>query len=150
MIDTRGSETERKSLWQMILSSCGTRADRLNQYWFTAWTLAWAITYVAANMMLKTDLGLEPPMSWLIALAPDVFALAALTSYMRFLRRADELMRRIQLEGLAFGFGAAVLFISAWPLLEKAGAPVMTYNNALTVMMFSWVAGQLLSLRRYS
>ena len=40
----------------------------------------------------------------LIPLIPPAFALRA---YLRFLGRMDELGRRIRLEALAFGFGAA-------------------------------------------
>lgn len=74
---------------------------------------------------------------------------AAVFSYMHFLRNADELLRKIQLQGLAMGFGAAVVFVPGYQLLEAAGASEMQTDHLLMVMIFSWVAGQLYGAWHY-
>ncbi len=62
---------------------------------------------------------------------------------------ADELLRKIQLEGLALGFGAGVIFAMSYQLLERAGAPQLQVSDTVVVMMVGWAVGQLLGLRRY-
>ena len=141
--------TERQSWWEMIKSCSGTEADRRNQYRFLAWLLAWAVSFLAATWALRPDLGLEGPAAWAIAIAPNVLGLGALLAYLHFLRMADELLRKIQLEGLALGFGAGVVFAMSYQLLERAGAPQLQVSDTVVVMMVGWAVGQLLGLRRY-
>ena len=143
------SETERQSWWEMIKSCSGTEADRRNQYRFLAWLLAWAVSFLAATWALRSDLGLEGPAAWTIAIGPDVLGICALLAYLHFLRMADELLRKIQLEGLALGFGAGVIFAMSYQLLERAGAPQLRVSDTVVVMMVGWAVGQLLGLRRY-
>ena len=135
--------------WEMIKSCSGTEADRRNQYWFTAWLIAWAVSFVAANQILKSELEMADPLSWAVAIGPNVFAIAALLAYLRFLRQADELLRKIQLEGLALGFGVGVVFMLSYQLLERVGAPQLHVGDPVVVMMVAWALGQLLGMRRY-
>jgi hypothetical protein len=69
---------------------------------------------------------------------------------LRFLRQADELLQKIQLEGLAIGFAAGAFFALGYQLLEHLGAPELDVSAPVTVMMFGWAFGQLLASRRYS
>ena len=55
--------------------------------------------------------------AWSVAILPDALGIGALLAYVRFLQRADELMQRIQLEGLALGFGVGVVFATGYQLL---------------------------------
>ena len=116
---------------------------------FTAWTFAWALSYVAASWALKADLDLATPLVWLLAAAPNVIAVVAVFAYMRFLRMADELLRKIQLEGLALGFAAGVVFITGYQLLEAAGASQLQTDDIVLVMIFSWMAGQFYGMWHY-
>ena len=147
--NTTRDDAPRKSLWDTIKACSGTELDRRNPYRFTAWTFAWTLSYVAASWVLKADLDLATPLVWLLAAAPNVIAVVAVFAYLRFLRMADELMRRIQLEGLAIGFGCGVFFAAGYPLFERAGAPPVDSNDLLMVMMLGWVGGQLYSMGRY-
>ena len=146
--DVLDSDANRMSWWAIIKACSGTAADRRNQYWFLGWMFAWAVSFVAATWAL---VGLEPDgaAAWLIAAGPNVFSVAALLAYLRFLRMADELLRQIQLEGLALGFGAGALFAVGYQLLELAGAPQAQLSDLAGVMMVAWAAGQLLATRRY-
>ncbi len=145
--DPLGGEASR-SWWAIIKACSGTAADRRNQYWFLGWMFAWAVSFVAATWAL---VGLEPDgaAAWLVAAGPNVFSVAALLAYLRFLRMADELLRQIQLEGLALGFGAGVLFAVGYQLLVLAGAPQAQLSDLAGVMMVAWAVGQLLATRRY-
>lgn len=139
----------RMSFWQALAASCGTATDRRNQYRFTGWMLAWGVSFVAGVWLLETSTGLHRGVATAIAVMPNVFALAALVAYLRFLREADELVRRIQLEGLATGFGAGAIFAMGYFLLERIGAPVLTADRTIFVMMIGWVFGQLVGTWRY-
>jgi hypothetical protein len=87
--------------------------------------------------------------AWVVALLPDLFALGVVLAYVRFLRGADELMRRVQLEGLALGFGAGFFFAMGYRLLERAGAPGLDINDASIPMLIAFFAGQTIALWRY-
>lgn len=142
-------ELPRKSLLELIQGCSGTAQDQRNSARFTLWLLAWAVTYVAAHWALKSDMNIAAPLVWLLAAAPILIMVAAVFSYMHFLRNADELLRKIQLQGLAMGFGAAVVFVPGYQLLEAAGASEMQTDHLLMVMIFSWVAGQLYGAWHY-
>jgi hypothetical protein len=82
----------------------------------------------------------------LLPLIPSAFALRA---YLRFLGRMDELARRIQLEALAFGFGATGMLTFAYGFLENAGLPKLSYVFVLPLMIALWGIGAAIATRRY-
>ena len=82
----------------------------------------------------------------LIPLVPSAFALRA---YLRYLGRMDELGRRIQLEALAFAFGAAGMLTFAYGFLENAGFPKLSYVFVLPLMIALWGVGGAIATRRY-
>ena len=149
MAEVDSGNTERMSWWQMIRSCSGTELDRRNQYYFVVWLAAWGVTYVGATWVLETYESLWGTTAYLLALVPSIFFIGALFAYLRFLRMTDELIRRIQVEGLAIGFGAGVIFATAYQILERAGAPELEANTVVVVMMFGWVVGQLIGTWRY-
>ncbi len=146
MSDVPTRDTDGESWWRRI-AACEPMAWA-DQREFLGWTFAWALSFVAASWALRADL-IEGPPAWAVALLPDVIGIAALLAYVRFLHRADELMQRIQLEGLALGFGAGVIFATGYHLLERAGAPRLGISDPVIVMMVTWAVGQLLALWRY-
>ena len=142
-------ELPRRSLRELIQGCSGTPQDRRNSRHFTLWCLAWAIAYVGAHWTLKADLELATALVWLLVSTPILLMIAAVFSYMHFLRNADELLQKIQVQGLAMGFGAGVVFVTGYQLLEAAGANEMQTDHLLVLMMFSWMAGQIHGAWRY-
>jgi hypothetical protein len=135
--------------WTESIKNCsGTAVDRTNQYRFLAWTAVWGIAFVSATWALSRGLVPAGVAAWFVALTPLLPAVMALSAYLRFLRMADELLRKIQFEGLAIGFGCGVIAGVGYPLLERAGAPESP-GLVMLVMMLGWAVGQLLGLRRY-
>ena len=65
---------------------------------------------------------------WLVAALPLVIAAGALWFWLRYLREADELQRRIQLNAVAFGFGVTFFWITSYSALIAAGAPRLEQN----------------------
>ena len=143
------SEVKSRSWWQVIKNSSGTELDRRNEKRFAGLSFVWAVSYVAASWTLKADLDLANPLVWFLVAAPNLIAIAAVFAYLRFLRMADELARKIQLEGLALGFAAGLLVATGYQLAEAAGAPQLETDYIIVMMIFSWTIGQLLGIWRY-
>ena len=101
--------------------------------------------FVTVWLTPKIDPVLRAPFV-LIPLIPSAFALRA---YLRFLGRMDELGRRIQLEALAFGFGAAGMLTFAYGFLENAGLPKLSYVFVFPLMIALWGIGGAIATRRY-
>lgn len=91
----------------------------------------------------------DQPVKTLVALVPLIPAGFALMAYLRFLTRMDELGRRIQLEALAFGFGAAGMLTFAYGFLENAGFPRISYTWVFPLMIGLWGIGGAIATRRY-
>ena len=111
--------------------------------------LAMAAYVIVVLVSIKFVSGLEQPIKTLVALAPLVPAALALFAYLRFLSRMDELGRRIQLEALAFGFGAAGMLTFAYGFLENAGFPQLSYIWVFPLMIALWGIGGAIASYRY-
>ncbi|CAN5847894.1 hypothetical protein BH23ACT10_BH23ACT10_23930 [soil metagenome] len=144
-------QTDRTSWWQCMRGTSASEADRRNQLWFKAWMTAWGISFVGATWVLRSANAGSPTGStaWIVALVPTGLAIIAVVAFMRFLRQTDELIRRIQLEALVFGFVTAILFGVASPLLARAGAPELGVNGLAAIAMLAFGIGQLVGTRRY-
>jgi len=92
---------------------------------------------------------IDQPLKTAVALVPLIPAGFALVAYLRFLGRMDELGRRIQLEALAFGFGAAGMLTFAYGFLENAGFPQASYIWVFPVMIALWGIGGAIASYRY-
>src|SRR5216683_6843062 len=100
---------------------------------------------VTVNLTSNVDPTLRVPLV-LIPLIPSAFALRA---YLRFLGQMDKLGRRIQLEALAIGFGAAGMLTFAYGFLENAGFPKLSYVFVFPLMIALWGIGAAIATRRY-
>ena len=113
-------------------------------------SLLWAVVFVGSTWWLNAESGPTGLAAWAIAALCAALGGLALAAFRKFLLEADELTRRIQLEGVAFGFGIGLLFSVSYQLFNNAGAPDMAMTHAGTVLVFGYVTGVLLATRRYS
>ncbi|NNF67148.1 MAG: hypothetical protein HKM98_06535 [Gammaproteobacteria bacterium] len=144
------TNTPAKTGWKRYIYGSSTNAaDHRNQLRFTAWVFFWGVSFVVATKLLKSDTVIATPLTWLIILIPTVLGLAALLSYLKFLRNTDEMLRKIQMEGLAIGFAVGVLGSWSYSLLETVGAPKISAVDLSAVMMITWALGQLYGTWRY-
>ena len=111
--------------------------------------LAMAAYVIVVLVSIKLVGDLEQPIKTLVALTPLVPATLALFAYLRFLSRMDDLGRRIQLEALAFGFGAAGMLTFAYGFLENAGFPQLSYIWVFPSMIALWGIGGAIASYRY-
>jgi hypothetical protein len=149
MAENGSGDSQRMTFWEALNAGCGTEADRRNQYSFVGWCLAWALTLTGVIVYLETHSDFRGTGAWLLAVLPFALSIGALLSYLRFLRMADELLRKIQVEGLAIGFGAGVLFTLGYRVLERAGAPQMSASDTVLLMIAGWLVGQLAATWHY-
>ena len=70
-------------------------------------------------------------------------------AYLKFLREADELARKIQFDGIAFAFGVGILLTVGYQMFEWAGAPVLELSTVATIMLVAFSVGQINAMRRY-
>lgn len=141
-------ETTAKAL---LWNACGDLAprDARNQRRFLSWCLAWAAALVAVTFALKHGTLPAGPLAGSLAVVPSLVGVGAVGSYVAFLRDADELVRRIHLEALAWGFGSGVLLMVGYPVAELAGAPQLGMLAPLQVSLWMWAGATVVVARRY-
>ena len=118
------------------------------------WMLATGAAYLVASWAFVRGDAVPFVLRWSSAALVAALALAAVRSHLAFLRAADELVRRIETEALAIGFGAGAIAalvgsaIQPW-LREVDGEKYVVHAVAL-VLMLAWSAGSWVGTRRYS
>ena len=134
----------------MCCSALYTPRDARNMKVFNAWFIAAMLCFGVATIFTG-EKWLQPgAIAW--GLTAVTIALMAMTirAYMIFLRDADELLRKVQLEALALSFGVTILFMIGWRLCERLGAPKLDVDDPLIVMVVIFAIGQILGTRRYT
>lgn len=79
--------------------------------------LLWAASIIAVAALVKSGTVLAP-WSWLVSGVPVVLGLLVLKASLKMLREMDEMMRQIQLEALASGFGVALIIGNTLVVLD--------------------------------
>lgn len=126
-----------------------TSQDLRNLRNFNILALSAMSMFVVATILIGKGFIERGPLAWAIVAVAIATMLGMVGSYMHFLRHADELLRKIQLEGLALGFGAGVIFMLGYRLFERMGAPKLDIADGVLPMVLFWALGQYLGYRRY-
>jgi hypothetical protein len=102
-----------------------TIRDQHNRRVWGIWQGLWFISWFGLLILFRLRRDLVPAgmLYWVVAALPLFVAAGALWFWARYLRQADELQRRIQLNALAFGFGVTFFWIGSYSVLVVAGAP---------------------------
>ncbi len=141
-------EITRKPFWKRCDM---TERDRRNQWKVLAWLAMWTITWLAASLAIKSGWVSAGTPATIAALLPLVPGLLLLVAFSKFLRQADELQRKIQLDALALGFGAGLIGTIAYQLLERAGVILETdVSDIAVLMMVVYAYGVIAGQRRYA
>lgn len=150
MNDSNSADADKGTWWQSALLIRGqTEADQRNIRIFNIWCFVTALGFAAAAYAPWVLPQLRGPFAWAMAIIPIVLGGLAVHALLRFLREADEFMRKVQLEGIALGFGAAHVFCLGYFILEQVGAPRLPMIVAVFPMAFGWAVGALLVASRY-
>jgi hypothetical protein len=123
------------------------KASRAYVIEFGASMLAYAVVLILSIWLIQQNP--DAPWRYAVALAPVVPALFAVFAFVRFLRRMDELQRRIQLEALGLSFGATGILTFAYGFLENVGLPPISFIWIFPAMIALWGLGGALAAARY-
>ena len=131
----------------------GTPRDRQNMRRVRLWMCAWGLSFVGITAAVRFEWIPTGPIAITATLVCTIFGVVALFAYRRFLREADELRRKIEIEALALAFGAGMVGGMALWLLQRAGATLVAEADILSVIFIMALAngiGNFLGHRRYS
>jgi len=108
---------------------------------------AYAVVLVVAITIINAN----PHAGWraVVALAPVIPAGFAVLAFVRFLRRMDELQRRIQLEAIGLSFAVSGILTFAYGFLELVGFPHLSVIWVFPGMIMLWGLGAAVASRRY-
>lgn len=85
-----------------------------------------------------------------IATVQALFIGAIVVRTVLSIRRLDELLLKVHLEGIAISFTIFAALISGWAMLEKAGAPSIEWGVwAWPLMALFWSAAVVIRSRQY-
>jgi len=110
----------------------------------------WLGCFALSTWLIREETVAAGPVGWAVAILPNAVAVAAILAYGRYLREADELQRKIQLQALALGFGVGLFFGFGYRLFESLGAPPADVSDASVVIAFFYFVGLWLGRRRYA
>jgi hypothetical protein len=135
------------------LGSCAamTPRDRQNQLRANRWLAAWMGSWLGVNFAISYDVLPRGLPGSLAALLPLCLGVGAILAYRRFLREADELLRKILLDALALSVGVGMLAGFTSYLLVRTGA--LSREHVLVVislMMVTYSAAVAVGTRRFS
>jgi ABC-type tungstate transport system substrate-binding protein len=128
-----------------------TPRDLRNSRRILYWLIAWMATWLGANLAVSYDIldqGLPATLAASVSLG---LGIGCVFAYRRFLREADELRRKIELDALAVAFGVGVVGGLSYWLFGRAGAVgevdlLMVFVAMMVTYSFSVFVGQV----RYS
>ncbi len=104
-----GSRKAGRTSWFSALKWQGMReTDRANEKRVNSFAFAWMGLLVGANLMRQFTQVPEPFVLALL-LASTIPGALFVKAYLKMLREADEMLRQMQYEALAVGFGAGVV-----------------------------------------
>ncbi|MEO8504367.1 MAG: hypothetical protein ABI609_10765 [Acidobacteriota bacterium] len=120
-----------------------------NQRRFYIWLIGAMLAYLGATAAVRFKSSVPAGLAWSLVVLAWLLAIQTIRSYLAFLRGADELLRKIEIEALGLGFGVGAFFSMLYPLLRELGAPDVGQLGSAVVMMFAAAIGSWLGRRRY-
>ena len=115
--------------------------------------LLWLVLYFAIRLFVEANQSLPSGLRLGLAFVPTpVFALF-LWLFVKGIRSADELERRIQLEALGVAFPLGVLLLTTLGLVQRAvelNFQDWSYNHVWPFFVIFYLGGLMLARRRYA
>ena len=106
------------------------------------WLLAWAVTLGAVSYFSEYDWYSATWVKITGFSIHTIIGLGVIFAFKRFVNKADELERKIQLEALALSVGVTIVFFSSYTILQKSfGMIDLTPGYLITVMSFGYAVG---------
>ena len=140
-----------ENLGKVLFLQCGTKRDRQNQLRIMPWTFGWMLSFLAMTFAIRFEWITTSAAVVALSIVIMGLGVGTMLAYRRFLREADELVRKIELEALAATVGLGMVVGLSYWLLEFAeivsepGLPMI-----ITLMMVAYSIAVILGHRRYS
>ena len=115
--------------------------------------VSWLLLYFGVRFFLEANPGLPRGARLGLAFVPTPIFALFLWRFIQGIRSADELERRIQLEGLAVAFPLGLLLLSTLGLVQRAvelNFQDWSYNHVWPIFVFFYIFGVLLARKRYT
>jgi hypothetical protein len=130
--------------WHGVNWQAMRERDRLNDKRTSLWAFAWVASLAVSR--LPVAFGEVPHwFGWILGGISLAIGGQFVRSYLRMVREADELLRRVQLEGLAVGFGAGL--ICGFTAITFTPPSVWLALAILLAMTLGYVTSVLLAAR---
>jgi hypothetical protein len=140
-----------------------TPRDNHNLRTWAIWTGLWVFSLIGTQSLFNVHLlgdvavvrhfrrELVPAgvLHWLVAALPLLIGAGSLWFWLRYLREADELQRRIELNAVAFGFGVTFVWITSYRALTAAGAPTLEQNLLMMPGLGAYILARLYGRWQY-
>lgn len=95
--------------WLSVLKWEGMReVDRQNEKRVNIYAFMWALSMIGVALVVAYS-GFPEWVGWVAAAVPAAIGILCLRAYLRLLRAMDELLRQMQFEAMAVGFGTAMI-----------------------------------------
>lgn len=127
-----------------------TDRDRRSQRAVLGWSALWVGAFLICDQAIARDWIDGDPGVIVATVVVCLLALGWVAAYIRFLRNADELVRRIQLEAMAVALGAGLVSGFAIILLEDGDVIEARPSIPLVVMTLGYVVAVIVGYRRFS
>ena len=115
--------------------------------------LAWLASYMGIRLYLESGIALSSGVRLTLALLPSPLFAAFLWTFVRGIRTADELERRIQLEALAVAFPLGLMLLTTLGLVQRAvelNFQDWSYNHVWPMFALFYLCGLVVARRRYA
>lgn len=115
---------------------------------YILFSLAWALGYCFISLATSLQLLKDPAVTGLLMGGMVLLAIRIIKSYLGVFEKLDEMLKRIQLEGLSIGFGISFLTILAYAPFHKIGAPTLNIDFMIVIFSVSMAIGIFIANRR--
>lgn len=115
--------------------------------------LTWLVMYFGIRLFLEANTDWPSTTRLALSFVPTPLFAWFLWNFMRAIRSADELERRIQLEALGVAFPLACLLVTTLGLVQRAvtlNFQDWSYNHIWPMFALFYFVGLMLARRRYS
>ena len=127
-----------------------TDEDRKSQNRIVLWSAIWVAVFLTADTSIERG--------WMngdVAVVSATIVVCALgvvwvRSYVRFLRTADELARKVHLDAMAIGLGSGFVSGFGLLLLDQGGLVSARPNILLAAMVLAYAVAVVVGWRRFS
>jgi hypothetical protein len=114
--------------------------------------ITWLVLYFAVRFFLEANTDLSSGIRLAIAFIPTPVFILFVWTFVRGIRTADELERRIQLEALAVAFTLGLVLLTTLGLVQRAvelNFEDWSYNHVWPMFVFFYIAGVFVARKRY-